>query len=121
MLCRVVHLDLKSSNVLLAADGTAKISDVGLSAQMDHSHISSMPVAGTWAWLAPEVILRGATETQHVTDVIMQWCYQCLFRLCCWQFPVSPAGSTPSGWSENRSNSVSGPATNGPSMIHGHV
>ncbi|EIE22891.1 kinase-like protein [Coccomyxa subellipsoidea C-169] len=56
---KVVHLDLKSSNVLLAADGTAKISDVGLSAQMDHSHISSMPVAGTWAWLAPEVILRG--------------------------------------------------------------
>jgi serine/threonine protein kinase len=61
--CRVVHLDLKSSNVLLAADGTAKISDVGLSAQMDHSHISSMPVAGTWAWVAPEVILGG---THHI-------------------------------------------------------
>ena len=59
----MVHLDLKSSNVLIAADGTAKISDVGLSAQMKNaSHISSMPVAGTWAWVAPEVILGGSVS-----------------------------------------------------------
>ncbi|BDA50369.1 probable leucine-rich repeat receptor-like protein kinase PEPR2 [Coccomyxa sp. Obi] len=57
---RVVHLDLKSSNVLIAADGTAKIADVGLSAQLQNaSHLSSMTVAGTWAWVAPEVILAG--------------------------------------------------------------
>ncbi|CAL8464771.1 g4306 [Coccomyxa elongata] len=62
---RVVHLDLKSSNVLIAADGTAKISDVGLSAQMKNaSHISSMPVAGTWAWVAPEVILGGKVTSK---------------------------------------------------------
>ena len=57
----MVHLDLKSSNVLIAADGTAKIADVGLSAQLTNaSHISSLQVAGTWAWVAPEVIMAGA-------------------------------------------------------------
>ncbi|CAL8464770.1 g4305 [Coccomyxa elongata] len=57
---KVVHLDLKSSNVLIAADGTAKIADVGLSAQLQNaSHLSSLQVAGTWAWVAPEVIMAG--------------------------------------------------------------
>lgn len=73
--CRVVHLDLKSSNVLLAADGTAKISDVGLSAQMDHSHISSMPVAGTWAWVAPEVILGGMPRQRCILCIVVLTAY----------------------------------------------
>lgn len=65
--CRVIHLDLKSSNVLIAADGTAKIADVGLSAQLQgHSHLSSMTVAGTWAWVAPEVIMAGAVTCAHM-------------------------------------------------------
>lgn len=55
----MVHLDLKSSNVLLAADGTAKISDVGLAALMGKNYLSHTAPAGTWAWMAPEVILAG--------------------------------------------------------------
>ena len=57
---RVAHLDLKSSNVLLASDGTAKIADVGLAALISRSYLSQMAPAGTWAWVAPEVILGGA-------------------------------------------------------------
>ena len=61
-------MDLKSSNVLIAADGTAKIADVGLSAQLQNaSHLSSMTVAGTWAWVAPEVILAGASTCRVVS------------------------------------------------------
>lgn len=65
--CRVVHLDLKSSNVLLAADGTAKISDVGLAALISRSYLSQMAPAGTWAWVAPEVILGG--RVTHKADI----------------------------------------------------
>ena len=55
----MVHLDLKSSNVLIAADGSAKISDVGLAALMSQNYLSQMAPAGTWSWVAPEVILGG--------------------------------------------------------------
>ncbi|CAL8462229.1 g1760 [Coccomyxa elongata] len=64
---RVAHLDLKSSNVLLAADGTAKISDVGLAALISRSYLSQMAPAGTWAWVAPEVILGG--RVTHKADI----------------------------------------------------
>lgn len=63
----MAHLDLKSSNVLLASDGTAKIADVGLAALISRSYLSQMAPAGTWAWVAPEVILGG--ESLHPPDV----------------------------------------------------
>ena len=59
--CRLVHLDLKSSNVLLDADGTAKVSDVGAAAQLGGGACLGRPVPpGTFAWMAPETILGGA-------------------------------------------------------------
>ena len=61
--CRVVHLDLKSLNVLIAADGSAKISDVGLSALMKHSCLSQSLIGGTQAWMAPEVMIGGQRPT----------------------------------------------------------
>lgn len=72
---RIIHLDLKSSNILLRTscaldwcphvpDGyeinfRAKISDVGLSRMLPISreYISSTTLGGTWNWCAPEVIL----------------------------------------------------------------
>lgn len=52
-------MDMKSCNVLLAADGTAKISDVGLAALMSHNYLSKTAPAGTWAWVAPEILMAG--------------------------------------------------------------
>lgn len=55
----VMHLDLKSPNILLAQDGTAKIADVGLSRMFT---TRSLPVAkntGTFHWMAPELISAG--------------------------------------------------------------
>ena len=48
--------DLKSSNVLLSADGcAAKVADVGAAAMMDAEYISQH--FGTLAWAAPELLL----------------------------------------------------------------
>ena len=58
-MCRVVHLDLKSCNVLIGGDGTAKISDVGLALLIRGQYLSSTAPAGTFSWVAPEVILGG--------------------------------------------------------------
>ena len=70
--CRVVHLDVKSLNVLIAADGSAKISDVGLSALMKHSCLSQSLIGGTQAWMAPEVMIGGQCPT-HQSVMQASW------------------------------------------------
>eukprot|EP00884_Botryococcus_braunii_P003547 jgi/Botrbrau1/13193/Bobra.0351s0006.1 len=63
----VIHLDLKSPNVLLKRDYTAKIADVGLSHIIgSHSHASQL-MAGSFHWMAPEVMVyRRATYKADV-------------------------------------------------------
>ncbi|CAF2159797.1 unnamed protein product [Brassica napus] len=57
---RMVHRDIKSTNVLLDSDLNAKISDFGLARlhEEDHSHISTK-IAGTIGYMAPEYALWG--------------------------------------------------------------
>nr|TKW06571.1 hypothetical protein SEVIR_7G248700v2 [Setaria viridis] len=57
---RVVHRDIKASNVLLDANLNSKISDFGLAKLYDdkNTHISTK-VAGTFGYLAPEYAMRG--------------------------------------------------------------
>jgi serine/threonine protein kinase len=57
---RVVHRDIKASNVLLDAYLNPKISDFGLAKLYDDkkTHVSTK-VAGTFGYLAPEYAMRG--------------------------------------------------------------
>jgi Protein kinase domain len=58
---RIVHFDLKSPNILLARDGTAKIGDVGMARILAREYVTG--VIGTLSWSAPEM-LWGAKCTE---------------------------------------------------------
>ncbi|CAN1278142.1 Probable L-type lectin-domain containing receptor kinase S.5, partial [Linum perenne] len=67
---KVLHRDIKSSNMMLDSDFNAKLGDFGLArtyVQTDQTHHSTKEVAGTPGYMAPEVFLTGrATEETDV-------------------------------------------------------
>ena len=58
MLSRVVHFDLKSANVLLGRDWTAKIADVGLAKILKDGQLSTLREVRITLWLRVYAVMR---------------------------------------------------------------
>ncbi|XP_054509267.1 uncharacterized protein LOC129133665 [Agelaius phoeniceus] len=54
----VIHRDVKSRNILLRTDGSVKLADFGLSAQLTPEQSRRCSVVGTTWWMAPEVVMH---------------------------------------------------------------
>lgn len=53
---RRVHRDVKSKNILVSSDGSIKLADFGVAAQLSDTTTKKMSMCGSPYWMAPEVI-----------------------------------------------------------------
>ncbi|KAJ4839362.1 hypothetical protein Tsubulata_043159 [Turnera subulata] len=82
----VIHMDVKSSNILLSDDFEPQLSDFGLANWLSaSSHTTRTDVAGTFGYLAPEYFMHG-----KVSDKVDVFAFGVvLLELLCGKMPIN--------------------------------
>lgn len=65
----LLHRDVKASNILIRRDGTAKLADFGVAAELDGERSATGDFAGTPLYAAPEQLRRDKDALGPATDV----------------------------------------------------
>ncbi|KAG0502546.1 hypothetical protein HPP92_002618 [Vanilla planifolia] len=97
---RVIHRDIKASNVLLRSDYEPQISDFGLAKWLPRqlNHLSIIPIEGTFGYLAPEYFMHGLVDEK--TDVFAFGVL--LLELVTGKRPVDPSYQSLLVWAKPR-------------------
>lgn len=99
---RVIHRDIKLSNVMISATGYVKLCDFGCAVMLDKgsTHTTVSSIKGTFQYMASELFIEGA-EYDHSVDI---WSFgQLLYALCFGEPSVKVNGFyTPAYWENYR-------------------
>ena len=71
--CRIIHCDIKPANVLLTAAGRVKLCDFGICKLLKHTGASTHRMAGSRAFMAPEVLRYFVGEKVSFTSSADIW------------------------------------------------
>jgi len=63
----ILHLDIKSANILMTDDGDVKLADFGVSTQLSRPYLTATQYVGSPLFMAPEVILKD--KYNHKADI----------------------------------------------------